>query len=272
MKLISLNTFSATFFEPFMQFVKQHAADTDIFCFQEVFHSHTGEVTATNERSNQLEELIAALPEFNYYFAPVQENFAILGDGGTGFDYGNATFIKKNLNVVGWDKIFIYREANSYVHGEFETYPSNMLHTQIMIGSKIVTVCNLHGAAMPGHKLDTVERLLQTKKILDFVRNEPGEKIIVGDFNLLPETRSIKLIEENGFRNLIQDFGITTTRGSLIKKLHPEYGTSAQGFQEFADYAFVSPGVVVTSFEVPDLPVSDHLPLILEFEVMGDSW
>ena len=35
--------------------------------------------------------------------------------------------------------------------------------------------------------------------------------------------------------------------------------------QYFADYAFVSPGVNVTSFAVPVLPVSDHLPFVLEF-------
>ena len=36
-------------------------------------------------------------------------------------------------------------------------------------------------------------------------------------------------------------------------------------FQKFADYVFVSPDVNVESFSVPDIDISDHMPLVLEF-------
>jgi endonuclease/exonuclease/phosphatase family metal-dependent hydrolase len=90
--------------------------------------------------------------------------------------------------------------------------------------------------------------------------------MVMGDFNLLPETESVRKIERAGYRNLISEFAITTTRGSLVKKMHPEYGVGPFGFQEYADYAFVTPGIRVGSFEVPDVPVSDHLPLILTID------
>ena len=38
------------------------------------------------------------------------------------------------------------------------------------------------------------------------------------------------------------------------------------GKQHFADYVFVSKDVKVKKFEVPYLEISDHLPLILDFE------
>ena len=52
-----------------------------------------------------------------------------------------------------------------------------------------------------------------------------------------------------------------------MHKLWPQYEHGKYGFQEFADYAFVSPGIRVVDFVVPDLPVSDHLPLILSTEI-----
>ncbi len=71
-----------------------------------------------------------------------------------------------------------------------------------------------------------------------------------GDFNVLPETKSIQLLEAAGMRNLVREFGITSTRSPLYTK--PE---------KYADYIFVSKDIEVASFEVlPDV-VSDHMAL-----------
>lgn len=65
----------------------------------------------------------------------------------------------------------------------------------------------------------------------------------------------------------MKEFEVKTTRGSMMRKLFSQYAHSKYGFQEFADYTFVSPGVTVQSFEVPDEPISDHLPMILTFDL-----
>ena len=57
-----------------------------------------------------------------------------------------------------------------------------------------------------------------------------------------------------GLRNLVAEFGVTSTRTSLYT-----------GPGRFADYAFVSPGVEVHAFRVLPDEVSDHAPLMLEF-------
>jgi endonuclease/exonuclease/phosphatase family metal-dependent hydrolase len=87
-----------------------------------------------------------------------------------------------------------------------------------------------------------------------------GEKIIGGDFNLNKNTESVKMFEKNGYRNLIEEFGIEVTRNHLIWDLYPE------NIQFWADYLFVSPEVKVKSFEVPKNEVSDHLPQVLVIE------
>jgi endonuclease/exonuclease/phosphatase family metal-dependent hydrolase len=81
--------------------------------------------------------------------------------------------------------------------------------------------------------------------------------VLIGDFNLLPETESVRLLEA-GLSNLVIERAIPSTRS----RLNPYYGTPQE--QPHADYAFISPGLRVTGFEVPDVAISDHLPLILD--------
>ena len=78
-----------------------------------------------------------------------------------------------------------------------------------------------------------------------------------GDFNLFPDTKSLELIREAGFRDLIQEFSISTTRNRYAWEKYPTKYL-------FSDYVFVSSSLTVQSFEVPTVEVSDHLPMIVE--------
>ena len=93
------------------------------------------------------------------------------------------------------------------------------------------------------------------KKIAELIKTIEGEVVICGDFNLLPDTKSIKMLEEAGLVNLIKEYRITSTRTSLYSKS-----------EKFADYIFVSKGVSVKDFKVLSDEVSDHTPLYLELE------
>ena len=56
-------------------------------------------------------------------------------------------------------------------------------------------------------------------------------------------------------KNLIKEYKVTTTRSHFYTKEH-----------KFADYILVSPEIEVKKFEVIQDVVSDHLPLMLEFD------
>jgi endonuclease/exonuclease/phosphatase family metal-dependent hydrolase len=123
-------------------------------------------------------------------------------------------------------------------------------------GRKDVMIMNVHGHWSAEGKSDNANRLEQSKIISDFIKSSgPVPKIMVGDFNLLPETQSIKILEGH-FTNLITKYNIPTTRTELYK-----------GDDKHADYAFVSDEILVEGFEaLPDV-VSDHVPLALQFDV-----
>jgi exonuclease III len=267
MKLISLNTWGGRLFEPLLAFIKDCAADTDVFCLQEVLDI-PGEAIIGSATNISLFSVIAnALPNFTGFFAAAQDNYEPITNGSSGASIGLATFVRKTHAIHAKGDFFINNERNSFVRTDYTTMPNNLSYIQLNTGGRLLTICNVYGASWPGSKLDTPQRLLQSQKILDFVLSQPGEKIIAGDLNLLPGTKSINMFEKNGFRNLIKDFNIFTTRGSMHKKLKPELGLGENGWQEFADYTFVSFGIKSVQFTVPDIPISDHLPMILEFKI-----
>jgi endonuclease/exonuclease/phosphatase family metal-dependent hydrolase len=114
------------------------------------------------------------------------------------------------------------------------------------------TIVNIHGIWQGSMKGDTEAKIAQSKKILQLAELAQDTVLICGDFNLLPHTRSIQMIGDR-YTNLIDTYKITRTRSSLYTKSLP-----------YSDYAFTD--ATVRSFSVPEIVVSDHLPLVIEIE------
>jgi endonuclease/exonuclease/phosphatase family metal-dependent hydrolase len=257
MKITSLNIWGGKMYEPLMEFIKSVAADTDIFCFQEVFQSES-DIISNGLRMDIFGNLAKELSAFDGYFTSIWENhdfskrteFAVKG--------GDAIFVRNSISIKSHGSFFVYGTYNDVVirDGKID-FPVTVQYIRFEHNSQPLVVAHLHGIVHPGTKLDSPARLEQSRNIIDFLSKEPGEKILCGDFNLMPETESIKMIEKSGLRNLIKDFQISTTRGSLGVAKYPDSP------QYFADYSFVSSGIKVKNFIVPDLPISDHLPMIL---------
>ena len=236
MKTIFLNCWQAKAGKAFFDFVERESETTDIFCFQEVSPDLYSTFTAFLPGHRGLYEESKIL-----LFGKIKS--------------GQAIFVKKRFKVNASVKMPLYKELKNDVG--FLQYAS------AQVDGKKLWLGNLHGKTHPGHKLDTPARLKQSKIIIDFFKTKKEAKIIGGDFNLLPQTKSIKMFEEGGYVNLIKEYKISTTRNRLawnqLKKNEEK--------QLFADYVFVSPEVKVKNFSVPNLEISDHLPLILDFEI-----
>ena len=114
-----------------------------------------------------------------------------------------------------------------------------------------------HGLWNGQGKTDTPERIEQSQKLRMHVDKFSHSQIIAGDFNLLPETKSLSIAKE-GFRDLIDEFKISSTRSILYNRhTNPVL---------FADYIFITKDLEVTQFKVLEDVVSDHLPLLLEIK------
>lgn len=275
MKIISLNAYFGSAFDGFMTFLDREAPTTDIFLFQEMLSNPKNDlgILPSNDHfkhgahTNIVQEIADRLPDFEMIFAPMQDDFDITPGYPNQMTLGIALFYRKTLTMTGHGHFFIYNQRNSFDGKNYETLGHNAIYAQIDVAGTPLTVIGLHGNSEPGNKLDTPKRLKQSQAVIDFAAARPGEKIVMGDFNIFPETKSVGMFEEAGFHNLVKEHNVTTTRGSLHKKLNAHYANTPLGFQEFADFTFTTPGVHVKSFEIPDVPVSDHLPMILECEV-----
>ena len=114
---------------------------------------------------------------------------------------------------------------------------------------------NFHGLWNGQGKGDTKDRLRQSRKIVDFVESLDHPHLLVGDFNLNPDSQSFRILNEAIPRDLIREFSVLSTRSRLYTK--PD---------RFADYILASEGVRVSSFDTLPDEVSDHLALRLIFD------
>jgi len=244
MRIIFLNIWEGKLWKAMADFITESSANTDIFCFQEV------PVSLNPKIQNVLPQFISV---FDY---TKDKNLK---------DNGQSIFVKKPLIMKDYQSIFF--ETRGRVNGEV-----GFLQKVVVVDDKdSFSLGNLQGKAIPGDKLDNDVRLTQSRKILESFKKDKTPKIIGGDFNLMPETESIKLFERAGYRNLIAEFGIKSTRNHLsweqAEKQEKKMGWKFFGRQHFADYVFVSKDVKVNRFEVPYNEISDHLPQILDFEI-----
>ncbi len=261
MKLVCLNIWGGRAFGPLMDFIKQQSHDTDIFCFQEVYQSNSGVKESRETRVDILTDLRLALPDYQMLLAPIGSGYDNKGPVDFEVTESQAMFVR-NTTISGIDStgsVFVRGNLKKLSKGEtLQDIPTNFQYMHFSVGEKRFVICNFHGMAYPGDKKDNPERLLQSQMIKNFLMREDGAKILCGDFNLLPDTQSIKMFEDNMI-NLIAKYKIERTRSKLTEWWGKE------GFQSFADYMFVSPDVNVVKFSVPDVNVSDHLPMALIF-------
>lgn len=205
-------------------------------------------------RANLYQELLLALPDFQAFYAPILDDVSPTGPVSYDLHYGQATFIAKKVSVQQHDDTVIFGERHIKITTHNSgLHPRNLQHVELLINGQPLHIYNVHGLWTPD-KLDNPDRLEQSARIIKQIESHPGDTILCGDFNLRPETESIKMLEKN-LTNLITTNHISTTRSSLYT-----------GNEPFADYTFVSPEIQVKSFDLPDVPVSDHRPMVMDFE------
>jgi len=241
MKVIFLNTWQGKIEDKFLEFIKENSFNTDIFCFQELNKN------VRNKIKNILTE--HKLIYFSRIWK-INNRKVLLGQG---------IFIRKdNLHILLSNKKNLYKKTNEEPHGFLQ-------FAKVKNGAGHFIIGNIHGKAFPSNKFDTDTRIRQSKNIIKTLKSFGMPSIFGGDFNLDLNTKSVKMFEKAGYRNLIKDHEVKTTRN----KLAWDTLKNKEGFfkQYFADYVFVSPEIKVKSFEVPNIEISDHLPLILDFEV-----
>jgi endonuclease/exonuclease/phosphatase family metal-dependent hydrolase len=252
MKLITLNLWGGRACQDSQEFFDKYK-DTDIWCFQEVlkdakdyhdpsFDAPEGMIVDKELYKNLGSRLGSHVSNFCQFLKEV---------------WGVATFFHKDIKVIEKGETLVARgdwddmsdPHNRELHRKLQWF-------EVMLKGQKILLMNVHLTHRPEGKKDSEKRLNQSKMICDFMKMFDCPKILVGDFNLLPDTESIKMIEDSGMKNLVKDYGIKSTRTELYKKPI-----------QFADYIFVSSEIKVKDFKVLPEVVSDHAALYLDFDL-----
>jgi endonuclease/exonuclease/phosphatase family metal-dependent hydrolase len=217
--------------------------DIDIFCLQEIWseHNKVDMVSHNGDIQNSLQDIAEILSDYFFYFRPQCSD-----------NYGLVMFVKKNINIVEEGEIFVHRSKGHVPVGD-ENNARNLQYIKIETKDNPIVVMNFHGLWNDKNKMDSEDRLLQSEKMVDFIKRFTMPIVLCGDFNMLPDTKSLKMVEDVGLVNLIKKFNITSTRTSFYNKP-----------VKFADYCLVSKDIKVKDFKVLPDEVSDHSPLYIE--------
>lgn len=225
MKIVFLNIWNFTNREFAEAFIAEHVDSTDIFCFQEAY-----------EKAKWF--LRDSLNNFKLY-----SDYKFISDKD---DFPQATYVRKDIDVVSNKALLMDIPLAGLA-----------LYSHLRLNGKDIHLCNVHGVSKPGTKLDDDTRLVQSKSLIDALSTTEGTRILGGDFNLEMDTKSVKMFEEAGYKNLVKDYGIKTTRNKYVWDRFPE------SKQYYSDYIFIDGNIMVKGFSVPDSEASDHLPMIL---------
>lgn len=227
MKILCLNTwYGGKLTKEITQFFQLHAGSVDIFCLQETVDAFDTIVEPFFDSYTRIQHT-KSISE--------RESFAL------------SMLIRKDIKI--------------HAHGTIlAAIPKTGLDQWIIVerGNEKYWVCNFHGIAYPGEKEDNSERLFGSRTLIEESMRHTLPRIIMGDFNLLPSTESITMFSKEGYRDLIKEYAIPTTRNEHAWNRYPEKKLL------HSDYVFVTDDARVDNFSIlPDI-VSDHLPLVLE--------
>jgi endonuclease/exonuclease/phosphatase family metal-dependent hydrolase len=229
MKIIFLNAWQGKV-PQIKNFILDQLPSTDVFCFQEA--------DGPNSPIFCQDYLSSDYQFFSVKKPSSQKDIMV-----------QATFVKKSFSVLKTETVALNEKKIGLC-----------LFTQIKNSdNQIFNILNVHGYPWPGDKQDNPDRIKQSQLIIDFMKNYPENQIVGGDFNLDSGIKSVKLFEESGYKNLIKEFCIGSTRNEISWE---QYSESEK--QHFADFLFLNSDLKITYFSVPYIEISDHLPMILE--------
>lgn len=259
MKLLNLNVcMKLDNTEGVVHLIKRE--NPELCTLQEVMHAMEESCFPMYKSKNEL----VRLDEYPFVvFAPLYVAKAVTKNGEVTRDFGGkaeqGSLLLSKYKLLSHKNEFYYNEYRyEYDATEFreKDWCRSIQNVILNVDGRKLQIINVHGI-WNKDKLGDERTIAQSEFILSRIR-EDIPVLVVGDFNLLPNTESIKMLNEK-MTNLIEKFGVTSTR--------PKFDDGLDKGEFVCDYIFVNDKVKVNDFKVLEDEVSDHLPFILDFDI-----
>ncbi|KZK76554.1 Endonuclease/Exonuclease/phosphatase family protein [Pseudovibrio sp. Ad46] len=259
-----LNGWGGTLYSDLLPYLSQ--AVPDVLCLQEVVHTPESDKDwltyrdgdhVLPQRANFFRDVCAALPEHVAAFCPAAQGVLWDEEQTISSQWGLATFVHRSYPIVGQVQGFVHKGYAAESYGDHpRSRSAHGIRVYDYTTDRAVSITHMHGLRDLNGKKDTLERFEQAKRLLNISQavSEPGDlRVVCGDFNVEPGSETIRLLEDDGFVELVNHYEIETTRNSHYKKPG-----------KFADYMLIDRVDEIMDFQVLQKPeVSDHCPLVL---------
>jgi endonuclease/exonuclease/phosphatase family metal-dependent hydrolase len=230
--------------------------NADIICLQEIIRPLDKNVFPMYRSEEIIMEYFKK--EYpHYFFASEWVADCFLKEGKTDRDLGGMAeqgkLVLSKYPIIHGDNYFYYKayefERDRTHFWEGDDHGRSLQVCEINVNGTIIQLGNVHGSYSK-EKIDTERSLSQSDFIVKKLKEKNLPTILLGDFNVLPETESISIINKV-YKNLNKEFNIPKTclSGRII------------------DYIFINDAFRVNSFLVDVVDISDHYPLITEIEL-----
>ncbi|MDO8487003.1 MAG: endonuclease/exonuclease/phosphatase family protein [Candidatus Curtissbacteria bacterium] len=254
LKFLQVNIFRGKFLGSLLDFIEK--VDPDIITMQEV---SCGEINLYEDKKADLFELIKGKTGYDGVF---HSDTSLSGSPFSRF--GNGVFSKWPINSSAVVPLATYGsltldEFNNNKGDVWARLSRHMLDAEIEIEGKAVHAISIHGRRI-APPLDDPENIRQAHVMANHLKSFGDKPFIVGgDFNMPPGTEVIKIVSSVA-SNLMADCGVKQT-------LNPqEHELGEKGY--LVDFIFTSKHFKKISLEVPQVTVSDHLPVVAELEML----
>lgn len=243
MKILQLNIWGGKLERQIVDLLKREQAD--IVCLQEVISIPGGKSFFFED----LEELQKHTGYKHSHHAP-SHTFNLMKRKAS---WGNA--ILSNLPFQETVNVYTYGDSTAdFDFLEDTDYNSGRVlqHVAVEVDNKPLHILNHHGHHVHSHKNGDEETMRQCQMIVDYLEKINGPIVFCGDFNLLPDSPSMELLN-SVLVNHVKERKIISTRTPLTHKT------------EACDFILTSPDIEVKNFQVLDDIASDHKALTIEF-------
>lgn len=250
-KVVQLNIWLGQFLEETVDFLLDQNAD--VVCLQEVTSGGYGEFAHGKPR---VFEQLLEKTGYNGVFAPMWEVKTP-----NVFEMGVAILSKHKLSNEQSEFYFknkIFRKEGLTIGkpGSIE-FPGLLLNADVEIGGKIFKVKTTHflWSMFPETTKDQVDAI---NKLTEKIDGE-NDFILTGDFNVTDKSVVYKKLIDAGFTDDRPE--------NTLHTLHPTI--HKVGSKEIAvDFVFhKGENFKILNTSVPVVPVSDHLPVVVEYEI-----
>lgn len=251
LKIVNLNLWKGHVFDSALDFLQ--AQQADMYVLQEAYDGH-GDL---DQRFRMVELLLNTFPEYDsFFYAGYLDTREIEGN----INDGQLMLSKLPLqNKRGVHTDIPYGKYDHDAITDFSIFPAGYSMADVVLPDKTLQVINVHAPVnMNGFEPD-IRRQEYRNALLNDLRHPA---IVCGDFNMDPNNPVLADVKDE-LKSVFDYENIETTFNLKRKDLKkfPGYAEAR------VDMCFISPEIQVVNKIIPQVDVSDHLPLVIELEV-----